>query len=138
MGTRVALSAGLVVVVFAMAAPAIANPVKTTAVIDKITRTNLPGDASYSAKGHITATDDACLSKRVVHVIENLGPPYDDHSYMGYAETDSKGRWKTTWTVGPALEAAATGVHYIEVDKLKKGKRTCSFARSKQYVVPLP
>jgi hypothetical protein len=121
-----------------MAAPAVANPVKTTAVIDKITRTSLPGDDSYSAKGHITASDDACLAKRTVHVIENLGPPFDDHSYMGEAETDSKGRWKTTWTTGPALEAAATGVHYVEVDKLKKGKRTCSFARSKQYVVPRP
>jgi hypothetical protein len=140
MATKVAVTAGLVVVVFAIATPAIAKPVKTTAVIKKITRTSLPGDDAYTAKGKITASEDACLNKRTVKVYQRLVfPSGDSNSLMQTVETNRKGRWKADWPLrSPDHEAAATGVHYVEVPKLKKGKLKCGFARSKEYVVPLP
>ena len=131
----------VVVLALLAAAPAAAAPVKTKAVIEMITRTSLPGDDAYSAKGRVTATDDACLSKREVAIYEELGPPFDGPSLMKVVETDSKGRWKAKWTTrsGPGnIEESATGVHYVTVEKLSKGRRKCSFARSKTYTVPAP
>ncbi len=135
---------GLVMVLFlalSLAAPAAAAPVKTRVVIEKMTRTSLPGDDAWSAKGRVTANDEACLSKREVVIQQELGPPFDGPSVMQTVETDSKGRWKAKWTTraGPTdIEQASTGVHYAEVEMLKKGKRKCSFARSKTYTVPPP
>lgn len=141
MSKRIGLTAVGVVLAFSAAVPAAANPVKTKAVIDEITRTSLPGDDAYSARGHITASDPGCLSKRSVVILEKLGPPFDSNSVMNVVETDAQGRWKAKWTTRSAtkdIEESATGVHYIEVEKLRKGKRKCSFARSKQFNVPLP
>jgi hypothetical protein len=118
------------------AAPVAAAPVKTKAVIEKITRVG-GEDTGYEGKGRITAPDEACLNKREVVILHRLGPPWDSNSVMNVVETDKRGRWSATWTTGD-LEQYATGIHYIEVEKLKKGKRKCSFARSKEYTVPTP
>ncbi len=141
MTKRIALPAVAVVLALLVAVPAAAAPVKTRAVIEKMTRTSLPGDDAWSAKGRVTAKDEACLSKREVVIIQELGPPFNNPSVMNVVETDSKGRWKAKWTTraGPNdIEQASTGVHYITVEMLKKGKRKCSFARSKTYTVPAP
>jgi hypothetical protein len=127
------------VLVLGIAVPAAGVPVKTKVTIDEITHTVQPGDDEYRAKGRVKADDDGCLSKREVVIIQRLGPPFDSNSVMQTVETNKKGRWKAAWTTrsGPNdIEESSTGVHYAEVEKLKKGKRKCSFARSKEYVVP--
>jgi hypothetical protein len=126
-------------------ASAWASAVKTTAKISKITRTTLPGDDQYTANGKVTADLPGCLKGRKVEIIQKLGPPFNDKSLMQTVYTDKKGRWKAKWTTRSGaptgtidIEEASTGVHYIEVERLKKKHLNCSFARSKEYLVPPP
>ena len=135
-----------VIAAAAVAAPAAAAPVKTKVVIEGMSRNVLPGDDEWTARGRVKADDDACLKGREVRVLARLGPPFNSNSLMQTVKADSKGRWKAEWTTrsGPGIggqgdvEEASTGVHYAEVQKLKKKKLKCSFARSKDYTVPPP
>ncbi len=123
----------------AVAVPAAAAPVKTTVVIEGMSRNVLPGDDEWTARGRVKADDDACLKGREVVVFSRLGPPYNSNGAMQTAKTDEKGRWKAEWTTGAGpIEDASTGVHFAEVPKLKRKKLKCSFARSKDYTVPSP
>lgn len=143
--TKVFGAMTVVLAAAALAAPAAAAPVKTTAVIEGMSRNSLPGDDEWTARGRVKAGDKGCLKGREVVVYQRLGAPFNSNSVMQTVETDKKGRWKAEWTTrsGPGtgqgdIEEASTGVHYVEVEKLKRKRLKCSFARSKDYTVPPP
>ena len=143
--TKVLGVAMAILAAVSVAAPAAAAPVKTKVVIEGMSRNSLPGDDEWTARGRVKADDKGCLKGREVQVIARLGPPFDSNALMQTVKADSKGRWKAEWTTrsGPGtgggdVEEASTGVHYAEVEKLKRKQLKCSFARSKDYTVPPP